>query len=381
MPINYQKLLRGYYENERLPIDWSPAIIVPDFGYNILNMHGLLYKPVVDIEYGKSYKALPWPEGRSFAVCLTHDVDSVTNYSFVQSMRIRHAQLSQSLPVINKIRIALGYGIDVFRSLSRYGENDPLHCYERWLEAERRINSHSTFFFWPGLRNVKQRHPSDCMYDLTDTITFDHQRVSVAEMIREIDRQGWEIGLHASWHAYNDLEELKRQKYALEHVVGHEILSIRQHYLHYDISSTPRAHSDAGFHYDSTLGFTDNVGFRFGTCHPWPLYDLKKETFLPIVEIPLIIQDGALLGATRGLRLDEDTAMTYITQLAEEVTSVNGVLTLLWHPDRIIHQASWSLYIRALDYLKDKGAWFASVREVGAWWKEHQPQPQDLSHA
>ena len=93
-------------------------------------------------------------------------------------------------------------------------------------------------------------------------------------MIREIDRQGWEIGLHSSWYSFDDVDELKRQKEALESALGHEVISIRQHYLHYDIRVTPVVQAAAGFKYDSTLGFNDNVGFRFGTCYPYHLYDL-----------------------------------------------------------------------------------------------------------
>ena len=131
-------------------------------------------------------------------------------------------------------------------------------------------------------------------------------------MIREIDRQGWEIGLHPSWYSFDDADELKRQKEILEKALGHEIVSIRQHYLHYDIRITPAVHAEAGFKYDSTLGFNDNVGFRFGTCYPYHLYDLNAEKELPIMEIPLVIHDGAMLKPVKGMRLDEDTAFQYV---------------------------------------------------------------------
>ena len=135
--------------------------------------------------------------------------------------------------------------------------------------------------------------------------------------------------------------------------------------IHYDIRVTPAAHAAAGFKYDSTLGFNDNVGFRFGTCYPWRLYDLKREEDLPVIEIPLIVQDGAMLNPAKGLRLDEDTAFRYVIQMTEEVEKVGGVLTLLWHPNWIIIPHWWNLYLRTLEYLQQKDAWFGSVREVG----------------
>jgi len=67
------------------------------------------------------------------------------------------------------------------------------------------------------------------------------------------------------------VDELKRQKGALEKALDHEVVSIRQHYLHYDIRVTPAVHAETGFKYDSTQGFNDNVGFRFGTYYSWHL--------------------------------------------------------------------------------------------------------------
>lgn len=242
---------------------------------------------------------------------------------------------------------------------------DQLHCYERWLKAEKQCGAHSTFFFWPGLKAVTKRHHTDCAYELYDTLVFDNQKCTVAEMIQEIDRQGWEIGLHPSWYSFDDADELKRQKEALEKAIGHEIVSVRQHYLHYDIRVTPAVHVAAGFKYDSTLGFNDNVGFRFGTSYPWHLYDLKSEKELSIMEIPLIIQDGAMLNPDKGMRLDEDTAFKYVEQITKAVEKVGGVLTLLWHPNHILKKDWWNLYLRTLKHLQEKEAWFGTVGEIG----------------
>jgi len=54
-----------------------------------------------------------------------------------------------------------------------------------------------------------------------------------------------------------------------------------------------------------------------------------------------------------------------LVQIAEAVENVGGILTLLWHPNGIINKTWWNLYLRALDYLKEKNVWFGAVREVG----------------
>ena len=264
-----------------------------------------------------------------------------------------------------KANTALAFGHDCVGTSLRKSATDQLHCYERWLEVEAAVGARSTIFFWPGWSSVGRHHSSDCTYELTDRIFFDGQACTVAEMIQEIDRRGWEIGLHPSWYSFDDADEMKRQKEALETALGKDIVSVRQHYLHYDIRLTPRVQAEAGLKYDATLGFNDNVGFRFGTCHPWQLYDLKAEKELPIVEVPLIIQDGAMLNPAKGMRLDEDTAFQYIKQITEAVERVGGVLTLLWHPNAVINPPWWNLYLRSLEYLKEKDVWFGSVQEIG----------------
>ena len=187
-------------------------------------------------------------------------------------------------------------------------------------------------------------------------------------MIQEIHRRGWEIGLHASWYAYNDPDELRRQKSSLEKALGYPVDSIRQHYLHYDIRITPRVHSMAGFKYDSTLGFNNNIGFRFGTCYPWKLFDLESKKELPILEIPLIIQDMAMLNSSKGMLIDSKMAFRYVIGITEAVAKVGGVLTLLWHPNEIVSPKSWLLYLKILNHLQKKNAWITSLQEVGSWW-------------
>jgi peptidoglycan/xylan/chitin deacetylase (PgdA/CDA1 family) len=367
--IDFKKLLQGRYETERLPKDFSPERSVPDFAFNVLNPLGLLYRPVADEDYlAKGGQKPVWPDGKPFAVCLTHDVDMVTFNSLRQVFRKRMEAHRKEENWIQKAKGFLATGRICGTTAFHKEDRDPLHCYERWLWVEDQVCARSTFFFWPGWNAVNKHHHSDCTYELTDPLVFDGQKCTVADMIREIDGRGWEIGLHPSWYSFDDVDEMKRQKAALEKALGHEVVSVRQHYLHYDIRVTPRVQAEAGFKYDSTLGFNGNIGFRFGTCHPWELYDLLSDMKLPIIEVPLIVQDGALFNPLRGMCLDEERAFQYVAQITEAVESVGGVLTLLWHPNSIIDYSSWSLYLRVLKYLKEKNAWFGSVCKIGTSW-------------
>jgi hypothetical protein len=359
--LDRNAVLSGDVEAQSLPADLSHPP-VPDFAFNALYRRGLLYTPVFD-----DGPKPQWPGNRPFAVCLTHDLDVVSEAGCGQAWRKARTVLAGHAP--DKV-LQLGLAARRFaQAATRFGRPDPLWKFEKWLEVEAAVGARSTWFVFPD--NVGRRHFTDCSYSFDQRIVFRGRRTTVGEFVRTLDREGFEIGLHASWNAYDDLTELSRQKQRVEELVGHEIVSVRHHWLHYDIRKTPAVHVATKFRYDSTLGFNDNVGFRYGTCRPWRLTDLATQQPLPMLEIPLIAQESALLNPSKGLRLDVEQAFSYLMQLTDEIAAVGGVFTLSFHPD-IIHPVrcrGWfDLYEQILSELKSRNPWFATIRQVGEYW-------------
>jgi len=237
--------------------------------------------------------------------------------------------------------------------------------HEVWMATEERVGAKSTVLFLPDQYGVP--HYTDGGYRYTDKVWFDGEKCSVAEVMREIHRRGWEIGLHASWESGEHLEELKRQKEQVESALDAEIVSIRHHHLHFDIRRTPLLQWEAGFRYDSSLGFNDNIGFRNGTSHPWFLPGPNAGRDSSVIELPLVIQDKGLL---ESLCLGvEECALEWTELLAERVRSVGGVLTLLWHPRILQEHGGAEQYERTLKLLERKGAWFGTMAMIGAFWR------------
>lgn len=346
---------------------------VPDFAFHPLYRHGWLYRPVLD---ERNEWRPCWPDAAPFAVCLTHDLDVVSEAAIRQSFRkIARVWRSQPPPprAVQVVQTALAVR-RLVQALVRGPRPDPLWCYERWLEAEADVGSRSTFFIFP--ERVRKPHFSDCHYGYSDHIRFRQHRCPVSHFIRTLADEGWEVGIHPSWNAALNEEELRRQKDSVEQVTGRSVVSARQHWLHFDLRVTPRSYAAVGLKFDSTLGFNDNVGFRFGTCRPWQLHDPSTGQPVGVWEIPLIAQDTALLNPAKGLRLDVPTARSYIEQLIEAVQQVGGVFTLSFHPDGIhpVKCPGWfDLYRDVLAELKTRGAWFATLGELGRYWLQHYP--------
>ncbi|MGA0987988.1 MAG: hypothetical protein ACO3RO_07385 [Flavobacteriaceae bacterium] len=71
---------------------------------------------------------------------------------------------------------------------------------------------------------------------------------------------------------------------------------------------------------DFSMGYTDVIGFRAGTCTPFPFYDLGLEIEQPLRVYPICVTDTALN------RLDKETTESQLKQLAAQVQAVKGTL-------------------------------------------------------
>jgi len=340
-----------------------------DYSYSIQNKLGNLYEPVIDQLWIEKKRIKPtWPNNKPYAVCLTHDVDVISLHAFQSNLRrLKHISKTHRQQRLKQNLILSYESIDNIRK-GLFNQTDPYHQFDYWLEIEKKIDARSTFFFSP--EKVLTPHFTDCWYKYNDKIVFEGELISVGELMKEIHRRGWEIGLHPSWNSSNSISELKYQKEQIEKVINSEIQSVRQHFLHFDQKITPLVQSAAGFKYDSTIGFNDNIGFKSGTSYAYSQIDLKSKKKLPIIEIPLTIQDGAMFHPKKGMRLDKITANEYVQLIKEKVSEVGGIITILWHPNSVDCQLK-ETYEEILLLLKKDDPWFATVKQVGEWWEKN----------
>jgi len=150
-------------------------------------------------------------------------------------------------------------------------------------------------------------------------------------------------------------------------VLGRKVTGYRNHYLRFCVPDSWEILEKAGFGYDTTLGYPDMVGFRNGMCHPFRPYNLRTDTEVSILEIPMIIMDGTLFDSVRSY--DEAWEMT--KRLIDTVADCQGVLTLNWHTNNFNcpFRGSWPrLYEQMLQYCYNRGAWMKNVQTVVDWW-------------
>lgn len=356
---------RGNKDFQHNPLFWSGHILEPVI--NTWLTEQVKQKKIINTDLG-SYPL--WPDNKKFAVCLTHDVDLINSYSWrAPAWRLKRRYGSLKGKFWDKsCLIDLGK-LAYLRARSLIGPQR-ITSFEPWMGLEDKYGFRSTFFFFPD--EASNYHLRDGRwYRHQDMLEFEGHRIMLRDFMRELESRGWEVGLHGTYTSYDNWEELQKQKNQIERSVGSQIVSVRQHHLHFDITKTPLAQSKAGFKFDSTLGFNRIIGFRNGIAFPFFLYDLLNDKPLPLLEIPLHIQDGALI-LSNNMDLAPELALLHAKLFIDKIEENRGLVTILWHPNILFDcfyiKLFW-VYEQLLKYISTKDAWVAPVKEVGLWWE------------
>jgi len=182
------------------------------------------------------------------------------------------------------------------------------------------------------LRESEERHLSSVFFFKAQhsgepDSTYDIQDPNVRYCIERIQEAGLKVGLHGSYRSYDNTELFAVEKARLEKIAGAPVAHNRQHYLRFG-PNTLDVWQKAGITDDYTLGFAEQPGFRCGTCHPYPLYDLANDCPTNIIEHPLIVMDGSLFDY---LRLNIPDSNILIERLRQRCEAVEGDFVILWH--------------------------------------------------
>ncbi len=281
-----------------------------------------------------------YPEGKKFAVCLTHDIDFAYPDKlypiFGTAKAFVHGDLTDAVKI-------------PFSRVSR--QCNLFWNFREIMALESKYNAKSSFYFM-----ALQPGEEDFNYKIED----------LKAELRFISDHGWEVGLHGGHKSYNNFEDIVEKKHRLEKVLGKQVIGYRNHYLKFKVPDTWELLSKAGFKYDATFGYSDCAGFRNGACHPFRPYNLNTEKQIDILELPLIIMDRTLLKDY--MRLDFKKAWELIKRLIDRVEQCNGVVTTLWHNNMLVEEQYHKLYENLLEYASSKNAWIASGEEVYNWW-------------
>ena len=270
-----------------------------------------------------------------FTVCLSHDVDRVkkTFQFFTHFLK-------------NLKKMNLESAIYQMKSLF---QKSHYWNFEKIIKIEGDLGLKSTFFF------LNETYPFHLLKISSWRLSLGHYDLfepTLQMTIRELDSQGWEIGLHGSYLSFKDLDLLKKEKSDLEGILGHPVYGVRQHYLNLDRQTWSRQ-AEAGFLYDASFGFTDDIGFKENRFHPF-----KPISNRHFYVMPLALMDGCIMR-----KRNPYAEAIQVINLAEEK---RACLVLNWHQERFNEKEfpGWmDLYLRLIEECRARKAQFTTVGE------------------
>ena len=272
------------------------------------------------------------PDGSTFALCLTHDVDR----PFKGLRWLYYA--TRERPAYH-LRTALS-------------STNPYWQFEEIMTLEDALGVRSAFYFLNEqhlLRELPRREwlsPENWVHHLG---RYDVTAPELVDVIRDLDDGGWEVGLHGSSHSATDPAQLREEKTVLEDALERPVAGGRQHYLKLSVPETWQYHRAIGLAYDATLGSSTECGFHAGYRPIRPFDD-------DFLVFPLTIMEQALPDPAT----DSDAARETCERLLTEAAANEAVMTVLWHP-RYFNEREFPGYRGLYRWLVERAA------ALGAW--------------
>jgi hypothetical protein len=316
----------------------------------------LLDPPLERLRRGLGAPPPAW-DGATFVVALTHDVDSVRRWTRI-GLRGAAARLKADATAVRGRSAAREAKALALAPLHKLRGTDPNWRFEEIVrETRRRDASGCTFFVLGGHGDP---------HDGAAPEVYQRLRPRLVELLRALDA---EIGLHGSYRSARDPALLADEKRCLERLGAH-VVGQRYHYLRVDPHRNLEAVADARLRYDSTLGFSDSIGFRAGIARPFHPWDLEIDEPLDIVELPLAVMD-VTLAEPRYLGLAPRAAWPQLERLLDWAASNHAGFAVLWHPDRFdpMTAGGWDrLYFRLVDAVNERGGRCMSAADLVSLW-------------
>lgn len=278
---------------------------------------------------------LPWPSGHSIAITLTHDIDL-----------IRKVGLRDFLSEFMK-----GGGFN-FKSLSKdlKTENSAYWNFGEILRLYGDKNLKSTFFFIA--RSWEKFH-----------YRYNISKIKFRKLFDDILNDGHEIALHTSKFAFDHPVRIMKEKNKLEQLTGLPVKGVRQHYLRLRFPKIWQYFEQANCDYDSSCGYNNSIGFRAGTCFPFPTYNFEHQKLNRLLELPISIMDYPLIEYKNTIT----ERWEKFIELFETIQRSKGLFNILWHPHNLAEPSFRPFWQKMLDWLENMEFYNATLHHIYQW--------------
>lgn len=290
---------------------------------------GFLHRPIVDEMVEMLWKMLIHlgcilpRKHKEFQAIVTHDVDMIRLWNnFPNFVK----KLGGDLLVrrdVNEFLFSLeSYTMTAFRL-----RTDPFNTFDYLMDISESNNLRSHFFFMSGGLT-----PFDNYFEIGSPAT--------KKLIQKIHERGHVIGFHPSYDASLDKFQFEKELKDLQKVSPQPITCGRQHFLRFKVPETWQIWEENGLSWESSMGYPEEPGFRCGTCHAFPVFNVLTRKQLSLRERPLTAMEISYISYKKSSPTEMKGGLM---KLLNQVIKYHGDFVLLWH-NSSFHGPTFSPY-------------------------------------
>jgi hypothetical protein len=225
---------------------------------------------------------------------------------------------------------------------------------------------HDDFYTFPAIidydRNCKEKLsyiPVESIYFIISAGSVFNRKYynfasrKTSRLMRTLDGSGAVLGLHLSYEAGVDPQEIHCEVMRFAKIVKSYSGLSRHHYLQWREPEDVEYMEQAGITDDFTLSYADAVGFRVGTCHPYRFINPRTKSLTNVMIHPLEIME-CTLNRTVYMNFNYEQALEACKEIVRQVYKHHGELVLLWHDTEFLGaNYQEKLYKHILDYITE----------------------------
>jgi len=301
---------------------------------SISSQHGFLERPIVDLwvrligdVLTEEFPDIKFTE-KKFRYINTIDIDNAYAYTGKGAMRNVGGIVKSAL---QRDRDGISERLDVLSGKNK----DPYdtYAYIKSLAVECKTEVKSFVLLGDyGAYDKNLPHSS------TDQIT----------MVKKMDEFS-DVGIHPSYGSGDKVESVRTEIDRLEEILGRVVGSSRQHYLKMSFPESYRNLVACGIAEDYSMGYSECLGFRAGTCTPFKFFDLYANESTNLTVYSFALMDRTL---NDYLELSPEEAIERVSFLITEVQKVRGTLISVWHNESLSDEREWLGWLPVYEHLQ-----------------------------